>query len=70
MDLVFTPAEVLALVIAVAVTTQVASDGESHWMEGVQLLAVYLILALLFFSLPEVMETSGAVLPAAATTGH
>lgn len=68
MDLVFSLAEVLALVIAVAVTTQVASDGESHWMEGVQLLAVYLILALLFFWLPEVVEPAGAaVLPAAAT---
>lgn len=71
MDLVFSPAEVIAIVIAVAITSQVASDGESHWMEGVQLLAVYLILALLFFSLPEVMETSGgAALPAAAVTTH
>ncbi|MEO8197507.1 MAG: calcium/proton exchanger [Thermoanaerobaculia bacterium] len=53
MDLVFSPAEVLGVVIAVAITGQIASDGESHWLEGVQLLAVYLILALIFFFLPE-----------------
>jgi Ca2+:H+ antiporter len=52
MDLVFTPAEVLAIVIAVVITTQVSSDGESHWLEGLQLLAVYAILALVFFFLP------------------
>lgn len=54
MDLVFTPAEVLAVVIAVAITGQIASDGESNWLEGVQLLAVYLILGLVFYFLPEV----------------
>jgi Ca2+:H+ antiporter len=30
----------------------IAQDGESHWMEGVQLLAVYAILALAFYWLP------------------
>ncbi len=53
MDLVFTPAEVLAVVVGVAITAQVAGDGESHWLEGVQLLAVYAILALVFFFMPE-----------------
>lgn len=52
MDLVFTPAEVLAVVIAVSITAQIASDGESHWLEGAQLLAVYLLLAFVFFALP------------------
>ena len=53
MDLVFTPAEVMATGLAVAITGQAASDGESNWFEGVQLLAVYLILALLFYFLPD-----------------
>ena len=53
MDLVFTPAEVMATGLAVTITAQAASDGESNWFEGVQLLAVYLILAILFFFLPE-----------------
>ncbi len=53
MDLVFTPAEVLAVFLAVLITGQIASDGESNWLEGALLLAVYLILAIVFFFLPE-----------------
>lgn len=53
MDLVFTPAEVLAIIVAVAITGQIAGDGESNWLEGVQLLAVYVILAIVFFFLPD-----------------
>lgn len=53
MDLVFTPAEVLAVFLAVLITGQIASDGESNWLEGVQLLAVYVILAMVFYFLPE-----------------
>ena len=57
MDLVFTPAEVLAVVLAVLITYQIAADGESNWMEGALLLAVYLILGIVFYFLPE---TAGA----------
>lgn len=53
MDLVFSPAEVLAVVASVAITGQISGDGESNWMEGAQLLAVYLILAIAFYFLPE-----------------
>jgi Ca2+:H+ antiporter len=53
MDLMFTPAEVLAIFLAVLITGQIASDGESNWIEGVQLLAVYVIMAIVFFFLPE-----------------
>jgi Ca2+:H+ antiporter len=52
MDLAFSRAEVLAVAAAVAITGQVAGDGESNWLEGVQLLAVYAVLAALFFYLP------------------
>jgi Ca2+:H+ antiporter len=52
MDLVFTPAEVLAIVVAIWITGQIAGDGESNWLEGVQLIAVYLILAIVFYFLP------------------
>lgn len=55
MNLVFTPAEVMAIGLAVLITGQIASDGRSNWLEGVQLLAVYLMLALVFFYLPEVV---------------
>jgi Ca2+:H+ antiporter len=52
MDLVFTPAEVVAVGLSVLIVGQVAEDGESNWLEGVQLLAVYLILAVMFYFLP------------------
>lgn len=52
MDLVFTPAEVLAVVLSVFIVSMVAEDGESNWLEGVQLLAVYAILGILFYFLP------------------
>ena len=41
MDLVFTPFEVMTLGLATIVTAIITLDGESHWFEGVQLLAVY-----------------------------
>jgi Ca2+:H+ antiporter len=52
MDLIFTSMEVLAVAVSVLIMAQVAGDGESHWMEGVQLLAVYAILGIAFFFLP------------------
>jgi len=53
MNLVFTPAEVLAVTLSVLICAQVANDGESNWMEGVQMLAVYAILGAVFYFLPE-----------------
>ena len=53
MNLVFTTFEVVAVAIAVGIMGFIAQDGESHWMEGVQLLAVYVILGIAFFFLPH-----------------
>jgi Ca2+:H+ antiporter len=58
LDLVFSPMEVLAVVLAVLVVEQVTGDGETHWLEGVQLLSVYLILALVFYLLPDPTVTA------------
>jgi Ca2+:H+ antiporter len=52
MDLLFTTFEVLAVTASVFILNLVSADGESHWLEGVQLLAVYVILALAFYFLP------------------
>ncbi|HLG05934.1 MAG TPA: calcium/proton exchanger, partial [Gemmatimonadales bacterium] len=41
LSLVFTPLEVIALGIATGVVAMITLDGESHWFEGVQLLALY-----------------------------
>ena len=55
MDLLFTTLEVITVGMAVAIVSLVATDGESNWMEGVLLLAVYLIFAIAFFFLPAGM---------------
>lgn len=51
-DLVFSPLEVVAVAVSVLVVGQIADDGQTHWMEGVLLLAVYVVLGLAFFNLP------------------
>ncbi len=50
MPLVFNGFELGAIVIATLVANQVTQEGESTWFEGVQLLALYVILALAFFA--------------------
>ena len=52
MDLRFTPFEVVSVAIAVAAVNLVAQDGESNWLEGALLVAVYVILGLAFYFLP------------------
>lgn len=52
MDLIFTPFEVAAVTISVLIVGFVSMDGESHWMEGVMLMGVYMMLAIAFYFLP------------------
>jgi Ca2+:H+ antiporter len=52
LDLHFTALELLAVLIAAGVLTLVAQDGETNWLEGVLLIAVYAIIALGFYHLP------------------
>jgi Ca2+:H+ antiporter len=58
MDLEFTLPEVVAVVVSVYVLFQISSDGETNWIEGIQLLSLYLILGILFFYLPEPAHTA------------
>jgi Ca2+:H+ antiporter len=53
LDLVFTTFEIAAIALSVGVVNLIALDGESNWMEGVLLLAVYGILGLAFYALPS-----------------
>jgi Ca2+:H+ antiporter len=41
--------ELGGIILAVLIATHVTNEGESHWFEGVQLLAVYAVLALGFY---------------------
>ncbi len=52
MDLVFNAFELVSLGFAVLIASLIALDGESNWLEGAQLLAVYMIIALAFYFLP------------------
>jgi len=52
MNLLFTTFEVVSIALAVGIVSIISMDGESNWMEGVQLVAVYIILAIAFYFLP------------------
>jgi Ca2+:H+ antiporter len=49
MALVFNGYELAGLVFAVLIANFITQDGESNWFEGVQLIALYLVLGLVFF---------------------
>jgi Ca2+:H+ antiporter len=52
LTLVFNVFEVIAVVAGVGVVALIADDGQSNWLEGSVLLAVYAILAWAFFLFP------------------
>ncbi|MGQ9916823.1 MAG: hypothetical protein ACUVS7_05345 [Bryobacteraceae bacterium] len=64
MDLVFTAAEVLAVVVTAVTAAQIASNGESNWLERAMLPAVCAIPAMAFHLLPD----PGARRPASGIT--
>lgn len=51
MTLFFSLFEVMVLGLSVLIATFISVDGESNWLEGAMLLALYLIVALGFFYL-------------------
>jgi Ca2+:H+ antiporter len=49
MALVFNGYEIAALILAGLISTTLIADGESTWFEGIQLLAVYVLLGIVFY---------------------
>ncbi len=49
LTLVFTPAQVVVLFLSTVLVNIVSLDGETHWFEGVMVVATYVIFALMFF---------------------
>jgi Ca2+:H+ antiporter len=49
LDLVFSPFALIALVMTAMIANYIGSDGICHWLEGVQLMAVYILIAIAFF---------------------
>ena len=45
--------EIAATFLAVLVVALVSLDGESNWFEGLQLLGLYAIIAIVFFFVPN-----------------
>src|SRR2546430_15464226 len=52
MTLLFDAFEITAIALSALATSIVVQDGESNWVEGMQLLAVYLILGFAFYLVP------------------
>jgi len=49
LTLVFAPLLIVSVVAAVIITTLIVFDGESNWLEGAILIALYAIIATLFW---------------------
>lgn len=62
MNLEFTLPEVFAVMIAILIVQQISADGESNWIEGIQLLSVYAILGILFYFLPDAHSAANAII--------
>jgi Ca2+:H+ antiporter len=52
MTLEFSLPEIASIVLSIWIVGQISGDGESNWLEGVQLLSVYAVIGLLFYFLP------------------
>ena len=71
MNMVFTPMEVVAVVLTVGIVVVLGMNGETNWFEGTLLLALYVILGIAFFYIPE--GAAGALQsgpPATAPAAH
>lgn len=49
MSIIFNVYELIALIVAVFIASKVADDGESNWLEGAQLIFVYIIIGICFY---------------------
>jgi Ca2+:H+ antiporter len=53
LTLAFDTIELIVLIAGVMIAALVSEDGESNWLEGVELLAIYIVIGLAFFLLPR-----------------
>lgn len=51
MSIIFNEFELISLIMAVLIANKVSNDGESNWLEGLQLIVVYAVIAISFFFL-------------------
>ena len=70
MNLSFSMFEVVSIVLAIIIAREIINAGKATWIEGLMLLATYLILAIGFYHLPDAVvarDQSAAVVIAGAT---
>ncbi len=72
--MVYSNFELIAIAVSVFIVALIALDGKCHWLEGAQLLAVYVIIALAFFFIvkdPDKSQREGQpkIAPATAPPG-
>jgi Ca2+:H+ antiporter len=53
MNLSFSMFEVVSIVLAIIIAREIINSGKATWIEGLMLLATYLILAIGFYHLPD-----------------
>jgi Ca2+:H+ antiporter len=53
LELAFTQPEAGSLFLGVLIGTVVCGDGQAHWYKGIQLMTVYVIIALMFYFMPQ-----------------
>ncbi|HET6933691.1 MAG TPA: calcium/proton exchanger [Candidatus Angelobacter sp.] len=53
MTLLFNGFEIAGIFLSVLIVAMISSDGETNWFEGAQLLALYAIIAVVFYFVPE-----------------
>ncbi len=56
MSLVFNAFEIVGIALSVLILAVVSLDGESNWFEGLQLVAVYVMLAIVFYFVPAAVS--------------
>ncbi|KAI8364010.1 calcium/proton exchanger [Choanephora cucurbitarum] len=61
MSLFFNIYETAVLLIAVIMVNYLIMDGESNWLEGLMLIAVYIVIAISFYYYPDETSTNSTV---------
>jgi Ca2+:H+ antiporter len=69
MDLLFSPLELIAIVLAVYVARNLIYDGESSWLEGLILIGVYVLFGIAFLHHPGTDPPSPLAAPPSAAGG-
>ena len=66
MDLIFSPLELIAIVMAIYLTRNLTYDGESSWLEGLMLIGVYFLFGIAFLHHPGTEPPNPLAPPPAA----